>query len=425
MLDDFSDREPMLVSQEAEQGLLGALLTDTAGRAWRKVVGRITDADFGFAVHGAIFREIARLHDTGTPVNVLALKPVADDIGAMIGGDGWGYLVELAGGFGVGSVVTYVEEITELARRRRLHEAALVAASAALNRAQPLSEATSDLIITAEGLVEGGNGRSRREVLEALVQQVDKPAAIDPTGLPSMDAAMAGGLHRGRVYAIAGLSKRGKTMFATTISHHLNAAGTRHAYVALEMGGLEIETRQAARDLRVSSMCFMGNVRADLRQRLADYALTAPANTHYCDLPGGTIDELRGEVLSAVHRHGCRGVIVDYWQLISGRDRGVSEEEHLRLVAQWLAKAAKKLKIWVLVLAQLADDGEATAVSRTGLNRAADQVFFIRGDADSDERWMEMRASRYTPVGDIGSKSCPAFKIILPGPHVMDLGSRE
>lgn len=423
MLDDFSAREPLLTSQEAELGLLGALLNDGGGRAWRKVVGRVGGGDFAYPVHAAIFDEISRLHDKGTPVNALALKPVAEEIGALLGSDGWPFLVELAGVPTFGSVSTYCEEIAELARRRRLHDAAMAAAAAALDRAQPLTESVSGLLSRTEALVEAGRGCSRREVLETLVEQVHKPAAIDPTGLPSLDRAMGGGLHRGRVYALAGLSKCGKTMFATTISHHLNNAGTRHAYVALEMGSVEIEQRQAARDLRVSSMNLNGNVNEGLRKRLVDYVLSAKSFTYYIDLPGGTIDELRGEVLSAVHRHGCRGLVVDYWQLVSGRDRGVSEEEHLRLVAQWLAKAAKRLKIWVLVLAQLADDGEATAVSRTGLNRAADQIYFIRGNADSDERFLEMRASRYTPVGDVGSKSAPAFKIVMPGPHVLDLGA--
>ncbi|WP_345772420.1 hypothetical protein [Azospirillum baldaniorum] len=143
----------------------------------------------------------------------------------------------------------------------------------------------------------------------------------------------------------------------------------------------------------------------------------------YVDMPGGTAERLRTEIMAARYRHRCAGAVLDYWQLVSGRPAGTSEEEHLRRVAEWLAAAAKRLGIWVLVLAQLADDGEATAVCRTGLNRNADQLYFIRGDADLEWRWMEMRASRYTPVGDIGSKDSPAFRIAFPGPHFEDFNA--
>lgn len=430
--DFFSDAGSRsgLVNEGAEAAVLGGLLVPaTAARVWRACAGRLSAADFGLAAHVQIFAAAARRIEAGRPTDAALFADLAADLEPAFADEPGGagaYLAEIAG---VGAAAIdfrgYVEEVAELSRRRRLHAAALAAAGAALNRGLPLVESVSSLLADAETLVDGGRGKARREVLASLVNAVHRPAPVDACGLPSLDRALAGGLHRGRVYCVAGLSKRGKTMFATTISHHLNKTGIKHAYVALEMGSQEIEQRQAARDLRVSSLALLGEVDQSLRRRLADYAVTAESNTHYIDLPGGTIDELRSEVLAAVHRHCCRGIIIDYWQLISGRGRGVTEEEHLRLVAQWLAAAAKRLKIWVLVLAQLADDGEATAVSRTGMNRAADMLLFIRGDADAEQRWIEMRASRYTPVGDIGSRNVPAFKIIQPGPHICDLGNNN
>lgn len=427
MFDNFTaPAESLLVNEEAEQLLLGGLIArPTAAAAWKAALGRINADDFGISAHAAIFEAVADRAENGRSTEVGLLGDLATTLaGALadIPGGAMGYLSELAmaGGQAV-EFRGYVAEIAELARRRRLHAAAVDAMTAALDRSAPITETVGDLIGRAEILVDAGRGRSRREVLERLVEAVEKPTAVDATGLPKLDRAMRGGLHRGRLYAVAGAPKGGKTMLATTISYNLNEAGVRHAYVALEMGSVEIEQRQAARALRVSSMEFLGDVRDDLRRRLADYALKAESFVHYIDLPGGTMAALKDEIFAAVHRHRCHGIIVDYWQLVGGRERGVSEEEHLRRVAQWLAAVAKRLNIWVLVLAQLADDGEATAASRTGLTRAADQVFFLRGDADRDDRWLEMRASRYTPVGDVGNESAPAFKIVQPGPHVMDL----
>ncbi|TWB22148.1 replicative DNA helicase [Nitrospirillum amazonense] len=412
-----------LACNDVEQMLLGALLNFPT--AYSKALGRVDADDFFDPVHARLFAGIAERRGAGRMADAALMADMARALDGELRDHGGGiaYLAQVvSAACPPMAVPDYAAKVRDAARRRRLMDAGLTAMVAAVE-GEDVNDTISATISAAESLIDGGGSRSRLEVLRAVVAGMERPAAVYATGLPKLDVAMGGGLEAGRVYAFAGKGKSGKSLLAGTISANLNRVGIPHAYIALEMGAQEIEMRSMARDLGVNSLSLRGNVPTGLVSRAGRYAADTPDHVRYVDLPGGTANRLRSEILTAKHRHGCIGVILDYWQLVGGRDRAVTEEEHLRRVAEWLAAAAKRLGIWVLVLAQLADDGEATAVSRTGLTRNADQIFFIRGDQDGNTRWMEMRASRFTPTADVGSRDRPAFVIEGPGPHFRDLSS--
>ncbi|MFP5513208.1 MAG: DnaB-like helicase N-terminal domain-containing protein [Alphaproteobacteria bacterium] len=413
---------------DVEQALLGVLLTSQG--AFARTVGRVTADDFADPVHAVIFDAIAERVGKGRRVDHLLLADVAKDCDEALRdvGGGQAYLAQLAATPMLPTAIPdYSDTLRGLAQRRRLIEAGLRAIVGAHEARRP-DEAVAAAIGEAEALVDDGGAKTRAQVLAEMVEGMQRPAKIYSTGYPCLDKAMGGGLHAGRVYCFGGLGKSGKSMLAGGISRNLNAYRTRHGYLALEMGALEIEQRQVAREIGTHSMALLGNVHATILGRVGQVAARAAEgdwnDVLYVDMPGGTFDRLRTEVLSLRYRHRCVGAIVDYWQLVSGRPNGMSEEEHLRRVAEWLASAAKRLGMWFVVLAQLTDDGEATAISRTGMLRNADQVYFIRfGDLDKS-RWLECKASRYTPPKDIGEKDDPSLLLEYPGPHFRDWTDR-
>ena len=74
-----------------------------------------------------------------------------------------------------------------------------------------------------------------------------------------------------------------------------------------------------------------------------------------------------------VLRGGIKGIIIDYWQLISGVQKGQTKEEHLSNVAQWIAGFCRRHGVWSIVLSQL--NKEDNAFGSAGLNRACDQFY--------------------------------------------------
>jgi replicative DNA helicase len=278
-----------------------------------------------------------------------------------------------------------------------------------------------DALATLLRDIDAGGDRmvGNRDAALRLIEDIARRRPCVSTGLPCLDRAMGGGLYAGRSYAVEAMDKRGKTTLAGTISYNLNLAGVRHAYVAMEMGAAEIELRQAARHLGIPATRFLADGRA-LIPALTAYANALPGNVAYLDLPGGTFRDLRSELARALSRHRIEGYILDYWQLVGGRDRAQSLEEHLRGVAQWCADFGRKHGLWSLILAQLNEDGMGFG-SRRGLQMSADQVYILHREPYADTAWLEQRVSRYTPTGDVGSAGNHALGLDNRGPYFYDL----
>src|SRR3990167_10788333 len=104
---------------EAEQGLLGAILTNN--EAYHRVSEFLKPAMFADQVHGRIFEACGRLIERGSQANVVTLKRAFDADATLEEAGGGGYLVRLAA-----SVVTivnaadYAHEIGDLWLRRAL-----------------------------------------------------------------------------------------------------------------------------------------------------------------------------------------------------------------------------------------------------------------------------------------------------------------
>ena len=184
-----------------------------------------------------------------------------------------------------------------------------------------------------------------------------------------------------------------------------------HAYVALEMGSVQIEQRNLARMAGVNSLKFLNNKKdPDLIRKVYEIAQDTPDFTLYLDMPGATLDQLQVELARMISKHRIKGFILDYWQLVEGQQKGETEEKHLRNVAQWVANFSRKHGVWCLILSQVNDEGKLFAGK--GLVKACDQLYVIElaeTISDQQELWLKMTHSRYTPLGDVGTKDRPAL----------------
>jgi replicative DNA helicase len=235
---------------------------------------------------------------------------------------------------------------------------------------------------------------------------------VTPTGFKTLDSVMDGGMESGKLYCFAGPEKSGKTMFAGTVSGNLNLMGHKHLYVAMEMGAADIEIRQHGR--------YSQTYYKKLKEPNYDLIKN---NVIYSDAAGITWTELQQKMTLAVHKHKVEGVIIDYWQLIKGRNPKETEEYHLREVAQGLADFAKKNKIWVLLLAQVNKQGDVFAGN--GLNKACHILISLNNLSSPREqeggRWLKMLVSRATPMRDLGDENNPYLQIDGNGPFMREL----
>ncbi len=410
-----------LVNYEAEQALLGAILANNA--VFAKVSSYLRPSHFADPLLGRIYGHIGDLIGAGKHADVLPLKTLMVDDQALQDAGGAKALVRLAGAvvivFGAEG---YGPVIYEAWQRRWLVERAARLVDEAQDQRRPADEIAgllgADLAMIA-GLDTGA--RSKRQVAEGLVVDLQHPAVQDSTGIPALDAAMGGGLFPGRLYGIAARKKVGKTLLLGSISHNLNAAGVSHLFVACEMSPAEIEARCAAREIGINSIQFLKG-KAPVAA-VADYAITVPNHTIYEALPGGSFGDLRRVVARAIVRHRIKGLVLDYWQLVGGKEPRDTEEYHLRMVAQWVADTCRKHGLWVLVAAQVNQTGNTRGGE--GLKLASDMYFTLHREKDAQGAWLEMEETRYTLYTDVGSANHPGLRLSKTGPHFLDFEHRD
>lgn len=406
---------------DAEQALLGAILVHNG--ALRHVTPKLAAEHFWEPVHRRIYEAILHLQDKGQIASPVTLKHYFDRDEGLSEIGGGQYLARLAAAAVMVINVTDVSEvILDLALRRSLiglchttlerlyHDTSWGIASEV---AAELSRRASDVI----GIQEDGRFTDDHEVTKAILDRFKHERKPYSTGIDKLDACMGGGLYPGFSYGFAARKKTGKTILAGTISQNLNGQGTRHLFICGEMSPEEVQQRNLCRWLNVFPSEFRGMAPGfEFQKRIAAIADQSKRACIYRKAPGLTFTQLRQIVSSAVDRMKITGIILDYWQLVSGKDKGKSTAEHLDEVAQWIADYCRRESLWSIVMGQINQEGNTRGGE--GMRLAFDQVYQIyRPDLGKSETWIEMMETRYTAWENIGSEKVPGLYLNHKGPY--------
>ena len=325
-------------------------------------------------------------------------------------------IFELGGG--TGDVKPAIVAIKDQSARRKIASIGRALSESAFDPDQSPEELSADAISQLTRRV-GFESRSASVVARDVAESFSRPSHCYSTGLPSLDNSLAGGLFRSRLYGVAARKKVGKTALLGTISHNLNRAGVKHLFIAMEMSAEEIEQRNMARVGKFNSVAFLRRNRPSLPTFVADYAVSVPDCVYYEHAPGASLDEVKRMVARARIHHGITGFILDYWQLVSGKEKNGTEEYHLRTVAQWMADECRRENLWGIAAAQINQEGNTRGGE--GLKLACDCYLTLHREKQSDRAWIEMEESRYTLYQNVGSEDEPALIFDGDGPHFRDI----
>ena len=370
-------------NNEAEQGLLGALLISNSAHA--RVSEFLEPEHFGYAVHGRIYAAIGKLIERGQIANPVTLKNLFDQDGALTEIGGAQYLLQLANSaITIINAEDYGRTIRDLYLRREL----IILGEDVVNDAfrQDLDDRAPEQIERAEqrlfelataGQQEGGFltfGAALTDAInnaEAAFKRSGKTVGV-ATGFIDLDQKL-GGLHPSDLVILAGRTAMGKTAFATNIA--FNAAksykpmrtpdgrtiaedGAVVGFFSLEMSAEQLATRILAEESGVSSDrirrgdvsredfdCF---VRAS--QQLSELRLFID------DTPALTVSALRTRSRRLMRQQGLGLIIVDYLQLLRPSSQARVIENRVQEVSEitrGLKALAKELDVPVLALSQL------------------------------------------------------------------------
>ncbi len=396
-------------NQDAEQGLLGALLVDN--RAVEKMGDHIRAEHFFMPAHQRIFTAVQTLIDRGQMASPVTLKNYfeADDDLKDVGGAE--YLADLAASVvNVINIADYANTIYDLHLRREL----ITLGEEVVNEAydhnldsdamKAIENAESRLFSLAEsGESRGGFVTLRDSVLTAI-EMAEKAYKTDgnvtgiTSGLVDVDKKL-GGFQKSDLLILAGRPSMGKTALA--VNWAFNAAkayadsggeeGGRVAFFSLEMSSDQLASRILSEQSGISGDAIRkGNIKQDdfkafveASQRMSQVPL------YIDDTPALSIGAVRTRARRLMRQHGLDMLVIDYLQLLRGTGSKRGQENRVQEISEitmGLKAIAKELDIPVIALSQLSRQVEQREDKRPQLSdlresgsieQDADAVMFV------------------------------------------------
>ncbi len=379
---------------EAEMQIIGALMQDNSKIDY--CADRIRSADFYEPIHGDLFDLIISEHSQGRPVNPITLKSYIGEWEGLTQLGGVKYLLDLSQeqtaliGF-----TGFVDQVTDLSRRRKMFDGLNRASAMATDLEQPLES----VITTADGAVSGHDAQDGVEQLsglqafDAMLESHKNPSYGVKSGhIGALDDVL-GVVRPKELIIMAARPGMGKT--ACALSYALGAAqgGYGVLFVSLEMSATELAGRMAA------DLCFGGNQSVPYNNvkngtlNSAQKITMAKARSTIAGLPLRIVDagklttgRLSMLIMRTKRRLEAQGqtldlVVVDYLQLLTPDQRTSGMYEKISEVSMALKAAAKMHNVGMIALAQLSREVEKRDGKRPQLSDLRDSGQ-IEQDAD-------------------------------------------
>ncbi len=378
---DIEAAEPSIMRQaphnlDAEQGLLGALLTDN--RQLERVSDFLRPVHFYAPAHQRIYKAICDLTDRGLAATPVTLKAFFETDSELTPVGGANYIFDLAASvLSVLNAEDYAKTIYELHLRRELisigHHVVSEAFDVQANESatETIEAAEQKLFELAQsGEVRGGFSTLKSAVTTAI--QIAEKAYLTSghvtgvtTGLKDLDQKL-GGMHPSDLIILAGRPSMGKTALATNIAFNAAKAyaqsggkeGAIVGFFSLEMSSDQLATRILADVAGISGdQIRRGDIKQDDFRKFVEAShLMSTIPLYIDDTPALSISAIRTRARRLQRQNGLGMLIVDYLQLLRGAGTRQSESNRVIEVSEitrGLKAIAKELGIPVIALSQL------------------------------------------------------------------------
>lgn len=406
---------------DAEKSVLGAILLDPD--ALVKVVEFLRPEHFYKEAHSSIYAAILSLYENREPADLITVQDQLKKMKSLKESGGVVYLTELVNFVPTAANVEhYGKIIKDYATRRNM-----LSASAKIARfAQDIEEVDDMLDKAEQTLYDISQDRVHQEfvpvkkTLEITFERLDELSKTRgalrgvPTGFKKLDQ-MLSGLQKEDLIILAARPSMGKSSLAINIAQ---AAAIDHGrkigFFSLEMG------RESIVDRMISAQGDIDNWRISTGNLAPEdfekYGIAAgelaEAPIFIDDTPGISVLEMRTKSRRLQMEQGLDLIIVDYLQLIQGKNLE-SRVQEVTYISQSLKNLARELKVPVLALSQLSRAVEqrggvkkpqlADLRDSGSIEQDADVVMFLYrpNEEDRENMVIEIAKHRNGPTGEI------------------------
>jgi replicative DNA helicase len=350
-------------SLEAEKTVLGAILLKN--KSLNVVLSILTIEDFYKEGNRKILERIARMVDSGLPVDLLSLSEELKKVGELDEIGGASYLSSLMDGVPKSINVEYYARIIKeksLLRRLILSSAKIISSSYEQREDADLllDEAQASIIEVAEQRIKpgfvpvGALTDSAIGLIDNLRHRQDAVTGI-PTGFRDLDS-LTSGYHNSEFIVVAGRPSMGKTALCLNTSLHIGLR-TEHSvgFFSLEMAKEQIVIRlmcaEAQLDIKKVRTGFIGE-REFERLKLSAEELSK-AKIYVDETAALTMMEMKAKARRLKMEHNLDVVFIDYMQLMRPGGRFENRNQEISYISRSLKELAKELQIPVVGISQL------------------------------------------------------------------------
>lgn len=391
---------------EAENAVIGSILIDPS--CLRAVSGVLRGEDFGLEANRLLYEAAVRLDRESRPADPVLIRQEVQRAGGDVSAQYMMQLMELT------PTAANVEEYADLTREnalRRGFQDILDRGREALAQHTPVGEVLGETEQALEELQQQGSRADLVTPTAGLEQFYQHRFAVEqnnthgfvPTGYRDVDNVLGGGLLSSGMYVLAARPGMGKTTLALNIADRVARNTGPVLFVSLEMDLEQLEAKRLARESGVpSNKLLMHRLSEQENQRMAQAAEALHTVPMYLNRKEKATVQ---EVLALARRvKQLSLVIIDYLGILTPEERrgGASRYEYVTEISGSIKTIARKLKVPVLVLAQLNRASESRSDHRPQLSdlrdtgaieQDADGVLFIHRAAYYDGEELD----RYAP----------------------------
>ena len=346
------------IAVQAELDILGCLLVDPAETLGR-IRGIVSPGDFMNGKAAAAYRAATALEGEGKDVDVLMIRKKALELGEGLDEEFCRECMEYY--TTTANVAEHAKIVRDAARKRAASSIGRRLAEGELGTEEALSalqDALSSGLCEAVPSAEGTN-TFLDHVSDAAAGKV-KP--FIPTGFPSLDEALGGGLIKSGLVTLAARPGTGKTTVALNLAERAAAAGYTTLYISLEMDSNQIYARRAAIESGLPyGRIYRGAIGEDDGKewiRLSDACGKLYGRPFYLVDTPCTFDDIERHARTVP---GLQLLCIDHIGLIrpAADMQRLSRYEIMTAISHRLKQLALSLRIPVLALCQLNRSSES------------------------------------------------------------------
>lgn len=348
--------EEFSYSHEAECSVIGAVLS--AGPDAYDA-SNLTASMFFQPLHQVLWTELEKLILAGKHVDVVALMET------MRGADvDWAYVQGLTGAYvSIRAAKGHAKIVRDYAKARALKSAARKVVQLAADESITIEQRVGQSVGELEAVVEEKAERDVQPVSDFAPDFIDrlqamadgKLTAARPTGIPTLDRFLSGGLRDEQLVIIAARPSVGKSSFAQQLALSSARDGVASAFFGMEMTSRELTNRTVANLGRVPlGGLKTGKLQGDEWTRVSEGVEALRGLPLYLyDQPAMTLAEVASKARRVVRKFGVKVLVVDYLQLMKGSGARAERRVELEEITRGSKQLAKQLGITVVLLSQL------------------------------------------------------------------------